>query len=392
MDKNRNVTRANRGVAAEASLWFAEFRDGSVPQTVRLRFAEWLRRSPDHVQAYLEISAAWSELPTSDPEGRIDIEALIARTCTADENLVIAFGAEDAVNRQEREDAPGASKSCPCARASWRLSGRPRRHYSLAAAAAFLGVLVVAGFATWFALFRADTYSTGIGEQRTLMLTDGSTIELNALSRVKVRLSTNVRSIELTEGQALFRVAKDRTRPFVVRSTDAIVRAVGTQFDVYQKNSGTTVTVLEGQVAVLPKEPAGADSAEPNAIEAVNAASILLAAGQQVTVTPRQISQPKKADVASTTSWTEHRLIFEATSLAEVADEFNRYNRRKLVIEDAVLRRVEISGVYSSADPESLLGFLRAQSNLAVTETDTEVRVTRRVPSDRAGGGTDPHF
>ncbi len=63
-----------------------------------------------------------------------------------------------------------------------------------------------------------------------------------------------------------------------------------------------------------------------------------------------------------------------------------------MVIEDAVLRRVEISGVYSSADPESLLGFLRAQSNLAVTETDTEVRVTRRVPSDRAGGGTDPHF
>jgi len=70
------------------------------------------------------------------------------------------------------------------------------------------------------------------------------------------------------------------------------------------------------------------------------------------------------------------RLIFEATPLSDVAEEFNRYNTRKLVIADPALRSVGISGVYSTADPASLVGFLRAQPNLQVTETDGEIRVT----------------
>src|SRR5690606_26847429 len=88
------------------------------------------------------------------------------------------------------------------------------------------------------------------GEQRTVTLADGSVIELNARSRIKVRYADRERAIDLLQGQALFRVAKDPTKPFIVASGGTYVRAVGTQFDVYKKSVGTVVTVVEGRVAV----------------------------------------------------------------------------------------------------------------------------------------------
>jgi len=71
--------KTHAAVVAEASEWFIDFRAGDVDGEARLRFIEWLRRSPEHIQAYLEVSGVWSELPSSDPEGRLDIASLIAR-------------------------------------------------------------------------------------------------------------------------------------------------------------------------------------------------------------------------------------------------------------------------------------------------------------------------
>ena len=71
--------RTHPAIIAEASAWFIEFRAGDADGDARVRFIEWLRRSPEHIHAYLEISGVWAELPTADPEGKIDIEALIER-------------------------------------------------------------------------------------------------------------------------------------------------------------------------------------------------------------------------------------------------------------------------------------------------------------------------
>ena len=87
-----------------------------------------------------------------------------------------------------------------------------------------------------------------------MTLEDGSRIELNARSRLRVTYSKSLRTVELYDGQALFQVAKDASRPFLVKSGEATVRAVGTQFDVYRKDDHTTVTVLEGRVAVYAPE------------------------------------------------------------------------------------------------------------------------------------------
>ncbi len=87
-------------------------------------------------------------------------------------------------------------------------------------------------------MFWPQTYATGIGEQRSIVLADGSTVDLNSRSKIRIRFSSERRGVELIEGQALFKVAKDHARPFVVDSDGTRVRAVGTQFDVYRKRRG----------------------------------------------------------------------------------------------------------------------------------------------------------
>jgi len=224
---------------------------------------------------------------------------------------------------------------------------------------AFLAAVFV-----WIDRDTARSYSTGIGEQRTIQLADGSTVELNARSKVEVRLTDRRRDVALIEGQALFRVAKDKQRPFVVRAGEAQVRAVGTEFDVYRKQIETVVTVVEGRVETYP----GLDGA----------AAIVISAGEQLTVVPHIATKPTRTDTAAATAWVQKRLIFEETPLSEVAEEFNRYNRRPLAIDDAELAKLKISGVYSSIDPASLINFLRNQNSIRVIETEDQVRVVRR--------------
>jgi transmembrane sensor len=233
---------------------------------------------------------------------------------------------------------------------------------------------VAAGFLTWFAIQRG-TYTTEIGERRSITLSDGSTIDLNARSKVRIHFSKAERDVELVDGQALFEVAKDKARPFVVKSGDTQVRAVGTQFDVYRKQSGTTVTVIEGRVEVRSPESALAPTLEGSA-----EAPIFVSAGEQITVTAHRLSavQPKRTDVAAATAWTHHRLVFDGSRLGDVVVDFNRYNTRQLVIETPDLQDFHVSGVYSSTDPASLVRFLRAQPGMEISETGSEVRIAHK--------------
>lgn len=342
--------KTHPAIIAEASAWFMEFRAGDVHGDARGRFIEWLRRSPEHIHAYLEISGVWAELPSSDPHGRIDVAALIARA--RDEADVIALSPDRA--------PPAAA---PSAGAPNLLRHRPRL------AAFGMAAVVLLAVAAAMLLRGANfsgTYTTGIGEQRTVQLSDGSIVELNARSTIQVHLTEQQRDLTLVEGQALFRVAKDKQRPFVVRAGDAQVRAVGTEFDIYKKQSATVVTVVEGRVETID------DTDRPGT------AAIVLSAGEQLTVLPHMVTKPTRTDTAVATAWVHKRLIFEETPLSDVAEEFNRYNRRPLTIDDGELEKLKISGVYSSTDPASLINFLRSQNSIQVVEMEKQVRVLRR--------------
>lgn len=348
---------------AAAAAWFAEFRAREATASTRIRFDEWLRQSPEHIQAYLEVAAGWSELPTADPDHRIDIQGLVARARNSEEEKIIPLG------------QVGRSGERSVRRKGWAPA--------LAASLVVLAILI--GTGTWTWLYRSGTYTTGIGEQRTLTLADGSTVIMNALTSVRVRFSKTAREVDLLRGQAFFHDTDDPKRPFIVRSDGASVRALGTQFDIYRRSEGTVVTVVEGRVAVAdtPPQPSSSNlsSDVPKGAGGPREGflvPVLVSAGQQVVITTRDVEKPTRADINVATAWVERRLMFDNTPLAEVAAQFNRYSSRRLVITDPTLRSVGVSGVYSSADPESLIGFLQAQPGLHVVETTEEITVSRR--------------
>ncbi len=387
----------------EASTWFIEFRAGSLTGGARDEFMQWLRRSPDHIRAYLEISETYVRLPTSDAVPPSETERLIAHVGSRLTGGIVPFN--------DRVALPPPGPTNP-------VRPRPWRAWAVAASA----LLLVGGAVGAYLWTQRGLYTTGAGEERTVTLVDASRIELNARTRLRVIYSTHEREIQLLEGQALFRVAKDSARPFVVHSGVATVRAVGTQFDVYRKDSGTTVTVLEGRVAVYStaradqttdgSEPAntGSNAASPHPLptalprdshpgsgspglstataspdsasnsspfDPAGSAAIFLSAGEQLTVSRGgAVAQvPHAANVSAVTAWTRGQLEFQETALAEVADEFSRLSPRRLVIEDEELRDFKISGVYSSVDPASLILFLRNQPDLEVTESGDEIQV-----------------
>ena len=199
------------------------------------------------------------------------------------------------------------------------------------------------------------------------------------------------RRVELVQGQALFRVTKDAARPFIVKTGATLVRAVGTEFDVYQKREDTVVTVVEGRVAILTSHagaltdhdvPAAALGPRPSnlefpAIAAGQIGNILVAAGEQLTVTPKRIQIAEHPNIASATAWTQRQLVFESASLADVADEFNRYNEKQLIVGDPRLETFHVSGVFSSTDPASLIRFLRARPELRIVETGSQIRIEK---------------
>ena len=101
-------------------------------------------------------------------------------------------------------------------------------------------------------------------------------------------------------------------------------------------------------------------------------------AGERVIVGDRTMSAAETADIASATAWVPHRLVFEGTVLKDVVDEFNRYDTRQLVIEDEALKDLQISGVYYSTNPSSLIHFLRAQPGIEVIESAEKIQIRRR--------------
>jgi transmembrane sensor len=358
----------------EASEWLVELRVGDVDAATRERLDSWFRASPEHIRAYLELSSIWEEGSDPDLDRSNSTDALIARAL-AGANVIPLERAERAL-RVTGESSETSTSAAPLAAPGLRFSRRSVLAASVAA------TCLTAGLVALYAYLN-PTYATGTGEQRTVHLSDGSTIELNSRSRVRVRFSQHERGVELVEGQALFKVAKDHTRLFLVKAGETQVRAVGTEFDVYRKASGTTVTVVEGRVAVLPAKSgptvAPAGTSPPEITHSGNAQVVLVAAGEQVTVTAQAVTQPAHADVAAATAWIKRELVFDGAPLTDVAQEFNRYNVRQLVVsDDQALKDFHVTGVFSSTDPASLLRFLRGQRGISVEETDRAIRISKK--------------
>jgi transmembrane sensor len=359
---SREDTELTTNAAREAANWFALMQDADVSKRDRARFLEWLTESSRHVHEYLAVCAVWRSIDQSDA-ARLSAEQLIAEARSDAPSNVI-----------ELARAP-LSVSAPA------VSSRSRsrsKSFSVAAAIACLAILVAGG---WFGVDRwkyGARYATGIGEQTSFTLADGSIVRLNTQSSVLVKLTDSAREVTLTDGEAMFQVAKDSKRPFRVHAGEAIVEALGTVFNVYRSSEQTTVTVLEGRVRV---------TAEPKDVADASQASVSGAPMRTAELAPRARAYVSKGTIVASerdvspeeaSAWTQRRLVFDVQPLQKVVEEFNRYNQKQLQITDPALARMEISGNFNANDPDSLVEFLvRTESVVASADSEGVLRLYR---------------
>ncbi|MGX1693456.1 FecR family protein [Brevundimonas naejangsanensis] len=303
----------------QAANWIARLGTRTISLDTIQEFARW-REDPANAEAYRRAEQLWSR--TGDLAGDPDIQAAL----------------EQAQRRRPR-----------------RFGAKQIGTIGLTAA---LAATLAAGVFFWQG---RDTYATRVGEQRVLQLADGSRVRLDTASKMRVRFTEGERRIELAEGQALFEVAHNPARPFVVSTSDASVTAVGTVFEVRRVGSETRVVLVSGAVDVVQAATKGAPQRLlPNQQTAIKAGKAKVS-----TV---------NADTA--TSWTTGELTFVDTPLAEAVAEVNRYLAAPIVLDAPAAANTPINGVFRSGDRTA---FVSAAAHLfdlkAIREADGKVRL-----------------
>ncbi|MFH7043329.1 FecR family protein [Paucibacter sp. JuS9] len=230
-----------------------------------------------------------------------------------------------------------------------------------------------------------DTYDTGVGEQRVVMLQDGTRMSLNTSTRVRAVLGVSLRTVEVEVGEALFEVAKDAGRPFVVRAAGSEVTATGTAFVVRYtpafagSRNAVDVTLVEGRVLVR----GAADGIPPPdlvpTMEMLPGQRVRIAGrprAQAGTVLKPQVDRPRVDQVLA---WKRGEAIFDDASLAEAVGEMNRYSTTPIRLADAaVLGGLRISGVFKTGDNASFARAVATLHGLTVRERSDRLELAPR--------------
>jgi transmembrane sensor len=312
-------------VEREASAWIARLNADDVTPEDRAHFEAWLARHPLHARDFEELSGIWAELVNAGPWVRA---------------VSFAQSMNDAATGEGGHSFIGGS----------------RRRWTLAAAA-IVAAVGVSGALSWKSWVSRDLYSTAVGEQTTVSLPDGSTLELNSNSTASVDFSKATRIIRLERGEAFFRVAHDKERPFWVVGGGSWVRAVGTAFNVYLRPDDVRVTVSEGTVRVGSAQALAGGAPSETALAATPAA--VLTSGEQADLHGSATATRKlsPAEVQRSVTWREGTVYFENQPLSEVVVELSRYSTVHVVVEDEHVGHLPVAGTFQ-AGPQGMEALL----------------------------------
>ncbi|HWB50399.1 MAG TPA: FecR domain-containing protein [Stellaceae bacterium] len=288
----------------QAIDWLVRLGSGRATDEDRAAFTAWRQRSPTHAAAAAEAEA-----------------------------LLQAIGETRNAAGFRRDAAPVLPFRPPPAA---RLTRRAILGGSVAASAA----AVVGGSGVFGPLARLySDYSTGVGERRRIALADGSVVWLNTASALSLDYTGAARRLALNAGEAMFEVAKDPSRPFIVAAANGETRAVGTVFAVRRDAATTDVTVTEGIVE----------------IRCGGEVPVRVGAGQRVAYGAAAVGRPESIDTDAATAWQRGKLIFNRRPLGEVAAELQRYQNARIVVTDSELEALRVTGVFDLDDPDLLL-------------------------------------
>jgi transmembrane sensor len=290
----------------QALAWFARLQDSKASQRDRAEFADWLTASPEHQAAYDKVAQLWQSqalnvalsqyaaIPLPQKQQKLRLQRWAAAAC-----IVLASG----------------------------------------------GLLLGSGL---IERWQADAV-TATGEQRRIVLADGSVVTLNTDTALAFNTAGERRGVKILSGEAYFEVQPDKTRPFIVETEQGTVQVVGTRFSV-KTGDATQVDVESGIVVCLGQE---GDSRQ-------------LTAGQHTSIASQGVAAVIDIDAGRTFAWLNGRLIFQDQPLAEVIAELERYHSGAIVITDAKLAQTRVTGNYKLEDSGAIIRALAGISGARV--------------------------
>lgn len=318
----------------DAAAWVLRASEVRDEPELAAAFEAWRGQSPANAQAY------------EDAAGVCD---LITDEAASPELL------------QRRRDA--LDRARVAGRKRWGPA-RPDRRALAAGIAAAVAVPVALFGWRQFGTPEAQAYATGHGEQRTLVLADGSRLSLDALTKVEVTLARTERRIELVSGRMNIEVAKDPERPLRVMAAGSTVTAIGTVFTVERAAKAVVVTLVEGRVAV----------------RRVKGDRLEMKPGQELTVDAAgKASLRERVDTDQALAWRDGKLIFDDEPLGAAATRMNNYGARRIVVEGAA-QDLRISGVFRAGDVEAFVGAVESYFAVDVTWDATKVVLRAKAP------------
>jgi transmembrane sensor len=333
------VMTSSRQIEQVAAAWLARRDAGLWSDKDRIRLNAWLEESTAHRLAFLRLEAAWRQS-----------DRLKALGAGIPAGVVPARGAWGMPSGEEYAPAR-ASRHAPSQATGARRTRRGRR--ALLCAAATLALVIVGTLTVGWHRYTAieqTSYQTATGGMRDVQLADGSQIILSSNSRVLVTYSRTERRIDLQQGEAFFKVAKNPNRPFVVHAGDRSAIAVGTRYDVRRDGTNLRVVVTQGLVRL---ETDGGTSGRRQPTTLLPAGSVALASDMGVVVRSDSVQQAEEL-----LNWRSGYISFHDTPLASAAAEFNRYNTRKIVIGDASIGTLRVGGNFRWSNAETFVRLL----------------------------------
>jgi len=330
----------NLQIEETAAAWVAKRESGAWQVIDQAALDVWLSASTAHRVAFLRLHTAWEHLDRLSGLGGGKTSGAANDLAAADAEINVD-GSPINTNRSVR--------SLPYA---W---------------AATLVIACTAGGFWYLTGNRGTSYETKIGEISNVSLADGTTAVIDSVSKLTVRMNGRERRVELERGGIFLSVAKDATRPFVVDAGDRHLTDEGTQFAVRQETDELIVLVTEGMVHLA---TTGSDAFGQANIAAGSEAH---AFGGKIQVAP--VSEPRMQELLS---WRTGHLVFHDAALSEAVAEFNRYSKRRIVIQSPSLRDIRIGGSFRATDVDGFLSLLKRGFPVQVEDGDAQINLTHR--------------
>jgi transmembrane sensor len=303
-------------IRAEAAAWVARLHSSGRTSSLQTPLSTWLAANPLHAQAFEMATEAW-----------------------------------------ELAGAVSAA-SLPRIDPSRRRSGGGLLRPPAIAAGAFVAVIALVAILLFL---RDPVIATGTGEQRSVVLQDGTRVSLNTDTRLAIHFTPQRRVVQLRRGEALFDVAKNAKRPFVVIAGDQSVVALGTVFMVRRQNDEVDVTLVEGKVTVA----------------TVEATAKVLAPGERLRVAGSSHTLDRPS-IEAVTAWRRGEVVLDHTPLAEAIAEMNRYSAVKIVASGQDLASIQVSGIFRTGDSSRFAQAVADTYQLDVVDEPERIRLARK--------------